>query len=115
MDAPFGFKAALKGSEALLGELAAAEKALLKMGERLRGLRPQGPAVPVQREGRPRDQGARERNSRSWSRASSFEMSDRVSQLSHLVSSVERAEAELAGRLAFEFKAPSKGSTLPRW
>ena len=26
-----------------------------------------------------------------------------------MVSSVERAEAELAGRLAFEFKAPSKG------
>ena len=37
MDAPFGFKAALKGSEALSGELVAAEKALLKMGERLRG------------------------------------------------------------------------------
>ena len=36
-------------------------------------------------------------------------MSDRLSQVSHLVSSVERAEAELAGRLAFEFKAPSKG------
>ena len=37
MSVPFGFKSAAKGSEALSGELAAAEKALLKMGERLRG------------------------------------------------------------------------------
>ena len=86
-------KAVGKESESLSNELSTAEKALAKLQGKLESVSGAGKASFD-----PKEQ-----------KALSAEKVSLEQQKSHCVQTIERLEAELAGRLAFEYKTPHKG------